>query len=238
MDLVYIVGTGSHCDDLELRYSIRSMVKYLSGWERLVIVGHCPDFIFPSLHIPVTDPHKHNKARNIYEKILAAASHPEVSDNFICSSDDQFLLTFFRAETFPYYQCGALQETIIRLSDKGSYKPYVKATFDVLSDRGLPTTNFNVHSPIVYNKDTFTRVMPSYDWSEKKGYIAKSLYCNSIGITGELIKDPKIHTPKTKTAIARKIKDWRLFSTDKDAVNDEMKETLQDLFPVPSRFET
>src|SRR5687768_13919743 len=114
MDIVYTIGTESKCDDLELRYSIRSMVKHLHGFDRVVLVGHKPSWAKDVIHIPCNDPHVANRARNIYDKILKAAMHAEVSENFICASDDHFLLADHDAATFPFYQCGALETCLAR----------------------------------------------------------------------------------------------------------------------------
>lgn len=237
MDLVYTIGAGSKCDDLELRYSIRSMVKHLQGFDRIVLVGHKPSWIKDVLHIPSDDPHQHNRARNIYDKILKAARHPEVSENFICASDDHFLLADHDAATYPYYQCGSLEQCIARLGKTNYYKSHVESTYNALTERGLPTLNFNIHSPILYNKSQFVEVMESYDWTIRRGYISKSLYCNSLQLNGPLLPDSKLHAPRTKTAIQRFIAGRKMFSTNEHSVNQEMREVLEELYPVASKWE-
>src|SRR5690554_4826136 len=84
MDVVYVVG--QHTD--ELRYSMRSLrnVEHDQVW----IVGTLPDWARNVRLIPAED--RYEKARNITEKMYAAASHPEVSDPFIYFNDDFFAL--------------------------------------------------------------------------------------------------------------------------------------------------
>src|SRR5688572_23171465 len=159
MDLVYTVSSQSRCNDLELKYSLRSMVKHLHGFNRVIIVGHLPEFLKDVIHIPAEDPHVNNRARNIYEKILKACQHPETSNEFICASDDHFLLEDHNASHFPFYQCGSLDDCFRRLGKNNYYKSHVESTMQALTDRGLPTTNFNVHSPIAYMKHIFPIVM-------------------------------------------------------------------------------
>src|SRR5688572_15200101 len=105
MDLVYITGPSS---DVELIYSLRSMDKHLQGIDRLIIVGHAPDYIRDRVHIPADNPYEWNRAKNIYLKILRAAMDPDTSSEFIVCSDDYYLLTDYKAATFPYYHCGDL----------------------------------------------------------------------------------------------------------------------------------
>lgn len=237
MDVVYIVSRDAPDNHLELRYSIRSMAKHMGGIDRLIITGHCPPFVKPDIFIPVEDKYPANRARNIYEKVLAACNHESTSSCFIYCSDDIFLLKDFAASTFPFFQCGTLECALSNIGDMNYYKKYVKVTYDALVAAGHTTINFNTHSPIRYDKSLLPAVTSKYDWNIPKGYILKSLYCNTIGARPEYMADPKIHTPKTKTAIARKIRSWSMFSTNEFSFNAEMKETLQELFPEPSVWE-
>lgn len=237
MDLVYVVCASSPCDDLELKYSIRSMVKHLHGFDKIFIVGHYPRFLKDAIHIPAEDPYRHNGARNIYEKILAACRHPDVSSSFICASDDYFLLKDFDANNLPFYHCGDLLHAVKNLGKDNYYKIHVENTYKILLDRGLPTMNFNIHFPIVYDKELYLRHMQQYNWEVPRGYISKSLYANTMLIPGEFMQDVKIHTPKTKPAIYRRIKDEAVFSTNEHSVNDNMKEVWQELYPESSVVE-
>lgn len=237
IDLVYIVGDGSKCDDLELRYSVRSMVKHLKGFRAVYIVGHLPCFLKGVIHVPCPDHFGFNKARNIYEKILAACRREDLSEKFICASDDHFLLKDFDAGTFPYFYHGTLWDTISKLSTASSYKVYVENTYKALAGANLPTVNYNLHCPIIYDKGLFSYCMARYDWTGKKGFLSKSLYANTMKMAGQLLRDLKIHTPKTKTAIYRKLKDATIFSTDEFSINADMKEVLQELYPNPSPWE-
>lgn len=237
MDIVYILGKDLRHDYVELRYSIRSMVKHLDKVGKLIIVGECPEYLKGAIHIPAPDQHQHNTARNIYQKILAACDDRRVSGNFMCCSDDYFLLRDFTTEGFPYFYDDDLVALNKKLSPTSGYKAYIESTLKVLRAQSLPVLNYNVHVPIVYNKKLFKKLMPAFDWTVKKGYVAKSLYANAAGITGQPGRDIKIYTPKTKSAIGRKIAFAPYFSTNEYSINDEMKETLQELFPTPSRWE-
>lgn len=238
MDLVYIVSADPLHDHIELQYSLRSAQKHLIGFDKLVIVGHCPAFIKPDIYIEMENIHGPNIARNIYEKILAAASDFNVSLEYVCMSEDYFLLKDFNVTTIPYFFDSDLQTIYDKLHLKNYYRRYVENTLNALTSRQLPILNFNVHAPILYNKIQFKRVMADYDWEIKKGYIVKSLYCNTLGIPGQYAKDVKFHTPKdTMRGIMRKIGDSGFFSTNEHSINPAMKETFQVLYPVKSKWE-
>lgn len=235
MDLVYIVSPGN--DGIELRYSIRSMVKHLQGFSRIVIVGHKPHFLKGVIHLPAPDPHRGNPARNIYEKILLACKDRRITKQFICASDDHFLLNNFSAASFPFFYDGSLQDYLKRITPENYYRAHVQNTYEVLAAAHLPTLNYNIHAPVIYAKHVFKGIMPAYDWNVRRGYLSKSLYCNFIQMPPAPINDCVIKTPKTKTAIYRKISGAPFFSTGDIAMNAEMKEVLQELFPAPSQFE-
>jgi hypothetical protein len=238
VDLVYIVGPGSSCDDQELRFSIRSMQKHLSGINKLVIVGHRPSFLNDlAIHIPADDQYADNPARNIYEKILLACRDSRVSAKFICASDDYFLLKDFQATTFPFFHCGDLSEMLGRLSPQNYYHWHVKNTYEALLGRGLPTLNFNVHAPVIYDKALYRFTMGAFNWNIKAGYISKSIYCNALRLPGIYLKDPKIHTPKMKAGIIRHARELPMFSTNEYSMNADMGEVLRELFPNYSRWE-
>lgn len=239
MDLVYTTQPDPLHNHAELRYSIRSMEKHLKKLGEIFIVGELPDFLTRVIHIPCENKHKHNAGRNIYEKTLAACRHPALSDHFFAAADDNFLLAPLSPKGYKYYHSGKLETLLDKLSDKTSYfKPYVRSTYEALTERRLPTWNFSVHIPIIYQKQIFIEAMESYDWDRpKKGYTIKSLYANTLKIKGDELKDNKLHSPKTMTAIARKIEGTRFVSTNEHSFNAEMIATLAALFPEPSTRE-
>lgn len=238
MDLVYTVGPDPHHNFEELRYSIRTMERYMKKLETIFIVGELPPFLKNVVHIPFSDKHKYNSARNIYEKTMAACQHAGLSDHFWASADDNFLLAPLSPKPYPYFKTGTLEGLIRNLGDTSLFKPYVESTYWALSDRYLPTNNFSVHIPIIYHKQIFIDILTSYDWEVyRKGYTIKSLYANSLRIPGKEMKDIKIHTSRTITAIARKLNGASYFSTTESSWNEPMKEYLQAICKRPSTRE-
>lgn len=78
---------GEHTD--ELRYSLRSLVnvQHDQVW---IVSPSLPSWIQGVGHIQVND--NFEKVRNVAAKVYAAASHPEVSDEFQYWNDDFFAL--------------------------------------------------------------------------------------------------------------------------------------------------
>lgn len=237
MDLVYIVGPDPHHDHVELRYSLRSMRKYLYRVGKVFIVGFLPEWVRDVVHIPMNNPYTHNAGRNIYEKMRAACLNRELSAHFWAAADDHFLLGMLQERGYPYFHLGTLEHTLAKLNKESKFKPYVQVTYDALVARGLPTKNFNTHVPMIFNKDIFLEIMDGFDWERPKSYAVKALYPNAMRFPGVQITDCKIHTAKTKTAIYRFLKDAWFFSTNEHSINEDMKAVLHELYPDPSPWE-
>ena len=73
-DLVIPLGMGSIWQDNEIRYCIRSFVKYFSQLGKIFIVGSHPDFLkwhYPRLiHVPCSNPFTANKDANIIYRVF------------------------------------------------------------------------------------------------------------------------------------------------------------------------
>jgi hypothetical protein len=225
LDIVIpIIKNGSKCNDLELIYCLRSIEKNLTGYRNIVIVGHLPEIINPEtvIHIPFKD--GANKQANIRNKILAAFEDSRVSETILFANDDHFILRPFTAPNFPYYFYGQLHqaaEKAARIS--GLY----------LSEVGNPTKQFDVHAPIVYNKEYFKEAMRYYG---EDGSI-KSLYCNHWFIEGVEYPDLKINSNLMYHRIQQEIKDRLFFSVGDYGIGNNMKRVLAELFPNQSKYE-
>lgn len=235
-DLVYIVGKNSCWNDNELRYSLRSVSKYLKNYNRVFIIGELPSFINPQsvVHLPCEDGIG-NKALNIKNKILLAAHTSEISENFMFFNDDYFLTADVDANDYPYYWKCELSHT--ESINHTIYKQHVQATIKVLTARNHPLKNFDTHKPIIYNKERLKEVIYDYDWSIAYGYVMRSLYCNTLRISGEYKLDNKTVRPMRLSSWQEMIQGIDCFSVDDRAVDFIFKDFIHGLFSEKSGFE-
>jgi len=199
IDIVYTVKRGgSRSDDNELRYSLRSVEKHLKNYRNVYIIGHKPDFITNVIHIPHEDKNI-VPDMNILRKLLTACDHPDISDQFLFFNDDHFLLQDFDAPTFPYYYCSTLKMYLKRrVNDSYGRRTYNTMTY--LTKNQLPTKHFDIHFPIVYDKQKFKECFHKLPESHQ-GYVLKSLYGNILKIPGIEVRDCKHVNPPTKNYI-------------------------------------
>lgn len=234
IDILYILGRGSKFKNNEIRFSLRSIQKHLSNYRNVYIVGECPDFLTDVIHIPMDDT-QICKETNIYAKILRACQEPEISDNFIFFNDDHFLNIDFDAVNFPnFYKCD-IEFTAKKV--RNMYRFAVRNTLAILKEKGYSTFNFDTHTPIIYNKHKFLEVMPGYDWTIRYGYIIKSLYGNTVGLTGVPDKDYKINSPMDCDRLRAIIGQSKVWSIGDKALSNNLSIVLNDMYPVKSKWE-
>lgn len=253
IDVVIPLGKGSTWKNNELRYCLRSIHQHLKGYRNIYIIGVAPDYILAKCNftaqeniqqdhylIPIFMPDgaPNNPAKNIYQKLLFASFLNEVSENFLMFNDDYFLIQDTDAATIPhYYKPQNLQECIKKMQPGNTFRTAVENTVKALQEKGHELKYFDIHVPMLYNKQQFAQVMQQYNWAVPYGYTAKSLYCNSLGIAGQELADCKIDHSLTTAEIEQWISGRFVFSVGDAGLFGDMKQWLQQRFPHPSPYE-
>jgi hypothetical protein len=235
IDVVIPLGKGSRNGDLELRYCLRAIQKYLKNYRYVVIVGELPSFLTGVLHIPFVD--SDQKETNIMRKVLAACNTPEITDDFIFFNDDHFLLRRIDAQSYPYFHRGNLSNAVHKYPVSNIYRQSIQNTANALRFKGFNDLHFDIHTPIIYNKAKFRDVVPMYNWDTYGSLVVKSTYCNTLRIAGELMKDCKIDQPLTHHQITERIDGRHVFSIGDNGLNNEMRAFLHNLYPKKSKYE-
>lgn len=241
MDIVIPYRTSEY-DNIELRYCLSSIRKYLIGYNNIFIVGDHPGFEGDYIHIPANDP-GFDPQKNIKHKIVVACKDARVSDDFFLTNDDHIFLKPLEITTLPYYYSGDLDLAYKRKRKVGSYKNAIENTKIALEERMFATYYFDIHTPIIYNKAKFINVMSQYDWSRPKWeFVIKSLYCNTLMIPGVHFPDMMIGYPPTgKGQVYDSIINRPFFAFNEQALCDPagtmnpnavMIEVLQELAPL------
>lgn len=238
IDVVYVLGTGSVWQNNELRYSLRSVEKHLKNYSNIYIVGRDPRFAQGITVLPFEDKSIYNASKNIYEKIVQACACPGISENFLFMNDDFFLLKDIDAANVPFYYKSTLEEYTKRCLPGNTYRDTLNNAIDTLKKKKLPTKNFDVHAPIVYNKGTFVDILSGCDWRRMPyGFAIKSMYCNTTGVDGIEMDDCKINYPLTLQELKERIEIRPFFSIGDKGINKDLKTLLSELYPLPCRYE-
>jgi len=233
LDLIYILKSGSLWRNNELRYSLRSVQKYLLEYGKIFIIGVCPRWVDTSniTFIPAEDPYS-SKLRNAVHKIRIACLSPKVSEDFVLMNDDFFFLK--KALEIPNYNRGTMsQHKKKHSSKKGYYYGAICDTYKMLKDMGVKTpVDFEVHYPMVINKKKFLKITDNIE--TKDGYLFRSVYGNLAGIKSMYRLDPKVYSADE---ICR-MNQLDFLSTDNRTVLDKkFQRWIKRRLPTESRYE-
>lgn len=211
MDAIYILGTGSERENEEIKYSIRSLEKYMLDLRNIYIVGEYPPFLKKAIHIPAND-FSDKKEINAFSKILKACEHSDVSEEFLLMNDDFFMLDTFLGSDFPFYA--------LKNSNGGP----------------CGTNSFHIHSPLRIKKEWFLKMPLDKSLSSCKS--PRTFYCNFFKAPPTFCTDFVLTTCDNSVSFDKQIKDKPCFSISNTLMNFEpFYKWLKNLYPIKSTFE-
>lgn len=235
-DIVYILGTGSKWADNEIRYSMRSVEKFLPH-RRIFIVGERPFFASDQVtHIPAMDPYP-SKLKNAVHKIAIAASREDVSERFYLFNDDFFFLKE-PPNKLPIYHRGALTVSIGAHPTQTGY--YVMAKVNALKKlklRGIGhPIDYSVHYPMLFTKEGCLEVLSRFG-GPGAGYLFRTCYANWFTLGGVELKEVNGRCPMKPFAWRDLSEDAFVSCGDHLSRNQRFRDFLAQRFPNPSKYE-
>lgn len=227
IDIVYILKGEFNCE--ELRYSLRSVEKNFP--HRFVwFVGGQPKGFHPDRAIQ----HKQvgsTKWDMIKSSMWKAVENEEVSDDFFLFNDDFFVMKKFEGE-FVNYVDMTLSERIdeMRRNVHPWLNPYGRTLFKAeqeLISLGCPTMNYDVHLPMVFNKELFKASINKCSSPQMR-----SVYGNLNAIPFVIHQDVKVYDMET-------IPETPDFLSTNEGVFEKGRvgAYIREQFPTPSRWE-
>lgn len=234
IDIVYILGNGSKWNDNELKYSVRSVLKYAKNFGNIWIVGEKPrcDLDAPTRFVPLT-PKANHKTTNIRHALKEVAEIKDCTEKFIYMNDDFFFTQEVDVETLPNYYCGTLGcRAAHYLKDSPSYWRTLCYTWAVLSALGYPTRDYEVHGPILMEKAKLLSAL-SLVGTDAQSQI-RSIYANLHGGAVKFLNDSKLCMRKdvdfTVEKFNKSIENRPFFSIG-DELSEEIKANFEKLYP-------
>lgn len=233
IDVVYILGKGSHWHNNEIRFSLRSLEKNFK-FGQVFIVGELPEWARNVIHIPVEDAFR-NKLQNARTKYLVACNDPRISKDFVLMNDDFFFMK--PMEKIPYYARGTSEKQIENHQTKGGYYfESIKRTKVKIANLGYTgqVMDFEVHAPIIFNKEKMKNVISVVGGEHV--CLLRTCYGNLQGVDFEVVDDFKAGDVGT---FYKQIKRGREFISISDSmvISDEFRKWIWEKFPDPSKFE-
>lgn len=245
-DILIPVGAGSVADNLELRIALRSIERYATGYNNIVIVGAIPSCIntkHPEIKVldVVQDP-KYNKEARIARNVYAAFEKLDITDNVAFWNDDYVLSKQMDVTRIPFFRKEETLRDSTMEKHEGYYIKCLKQTYHYLNNKGLHYYNYDIHYPILYNREKFLSLKESWDMSSgcMYGLVVKSTYCNQVlEEPGPVLQDIKLNMSDCSPAtIYEKINTRTLWSYSDKAFLNGVGDFLRSAYPQKSRWET
>lgn len=253
MKLLYSVGADSGDGHLALRYSLRSVERFASNCEQVIVVGCPPDWLSRSVvSLQVKPDARKYKQQNILDAILAAIDAGLVEGEFLYSSDDHFLIRDVDFDDFPYYykadELPSFNEIVGRDGLRGwaGVPRSLTQTRDLLLANKYPARNWSGH--VNTHLDTrdaaeVRRLVGRYSGA-KYGYEPTCLFMNvrarrDPSLIGTFREDCKISKFTSVDDLLAEIGDSNTFSIAGGLLDREpgLQAFLEQMYPQPSRYE-
>jgi hypothetical protein len=160
MDIVYVIGTESKNDNLELRMSLRSISKYGHNIKRVIVVGAPPKWLSDDVvkvWVPDKYVYKHSNILMCLEKVVDLGL---VEGDFLYSSDDHFYCRDVDFDNYPYYLKGILRKTVNNLDPFYNYHKSLCDTRMLCQKHGFPVRNYSQHCNTHMHSEVIKRIKP------------------------------------------------------------------------------
>lgn len=237
IDIIYPLKAESFNDFEELKFSLRSIDKYLHDYAKIWIIGEkLPSWIKNVEQIKIKDTNVY-RSQNVTAKLVAVCEHAAITDEFLLMNDDFFFNHTRVAPEYPYFHKGLIEDSLKTMSLSGYYR-MLENTVKILKRKGFGTRHFGIHLPMRMRKDSLAFILQDIDWMVNNGYSVRCLYGNILSLEATFLKDPKIYNPLDDVQTI-KMKTWNYdcFSTNERAFNEVMVKFLSEKFPEKSQYE-
>lgn len=205
----------SQNDYTELRFTLRSINKFLPSHEVVIVGDDLPEWITNVTQIKVSDiPGR--KQLTIKKKTWAAL---EYAKEIIYFPDDVYLLRPYEKQ---YYTAGTLKN----VGESGA-----KILIEELQKLNKPINNYDCHSPIIYERSKFEALQ---QFSGE--VVVKSAYGNFWEIPAVHMADVKINKQFRPDQIRNLIKGRPYFSSGFNGIQSCLP-IFGELYPTKSIYE-
>jgi len=252
VDLVYPYVKDSNWDCLQ--YSIRSMEENFLDLRNIWIIGDTPEWANDKLNIvSVNSYHRGNwpsdfsRNRDYCHKILTAALTSQISNLFLCASDDHYLLSPRKAEDFFDHQMirEDLNVPAQHRDITNDWRVALWATYQKIILEGWAGMSYETHTPKLIEKEKLVRTFAHFGYGDGK-LIWHTAYFNMFPMPGQghwsEISEMKVGAYKPEDIndmdkFRQSVKDGVFLNHNDTGLSEEVKEVIRERFPTPSSYE-
>jgi hypothetical protein len=251
VDILIPLGLGTAWQNNELRYCLRSIEKFATGFDRIFIVGDDPGFLncrgsragcagdTPVICFHPCADIERNKQARIAHKIFWTFQETDISDDAVLFNDDYVLNEPVDLRRLLPYHRGSLAAAAVRQDDP-CYKACLIETLEALEAAGKPSLHYDIHVPTILRRAEFLALDTWWQRSyrSKNGLVVKSTYANNtLPVPGPFIRDCKFRHHYSAEDINSFTRGRFVFSYCDEGLTPIMKELLCQRFPARCQWE-
>ena len=243
LDQLYLLGSGSTHDDMELRYSLRSLEKYCKNYGRIFVVGRKPDWLTNVEFLPCEDCYD-AAHKNMMNKITYACKETDISEDFVMQADDHFYVRPYDFSDIRLYDKGVIRKDIQEGHAGNPYHASMSDTRFFLRHIGYPYMNSSQHCGMWYKRslwlsmeDTILREAFDYPYGLENSSLMANAMHQQLHIPFTYRKDCKIADFNGEQDLLNKIDGNFCFSIYDSAFQHAILPILNRWFPTPSKYE-
>lgn len=200
MDILYVIKSEILNEDL--RWSLRSVEKYVSGFDRIFIAGFKPPFSIGMTHVPVVQ--LGTKYQNVLGNITQAVKTTDISEDFVLMNDDFIAIKpIDLTKDKLNYIAGDLDEKCEEVAQlrQSPWRRGFPVARDLLRKicKHKKLYNYAVHTPYIINKKKFLEMLEIPEvkavLDTNRTFLLRVVYGNLYRHSRvKQIKDVKLHT--------------------------------------------
>ena len=162
----------------ELLFALRSWYKYAKFPFRIVIIGDREDWMDTENLTFIECPRISDiPSVDTLHKLWVALNHPDVSERFIWSNDDIYLVN---PVSLAHIELPKVLGKLNPASYNGHYRAAMERTINELTELGRPILNYGTHTPVIFEKKNFSGLLPEDLEQAKAGLLFTSVYFNLL----------------------------------------------------------
>jgi len=237
MDVLIPLGRGSSWQNNELRYCLRSIEKFATGFERIFVVGADPGWLSKQVEFRASDDIPANKQARIAHKIFWTFQFTDISNTAVLFNDDFVLRQPVDLSRLLPYQRGPLLAAVQRQEDP-VYRACLEETMCALQAAEKPAMHYDIHVPILMERRAFVELKSWWQQSicSVNGFVVKSTYANNtLLFPGPIMRDLKLR--RHYDNIDEVTRGRFMFSYSDAGLTPVLKRWLTETFPVKSKWE-
>lgn len=159
----------------ELLFALRSWYEKTCFPANLVIIGDREDWFGEEIFVIEHQRTSDNPQIDTMEKLKLAIESPEVTERFIWTNDDIYLVN---RVSLAHIEIPKVLGDLNPKKFKGVYAENMSRTIMLLDKFGLPKQNYGTHTPVLFEKFKLVEMLERFPEAES-GVLFSSLYFNS-----------------------------------------------------------